>query len=93
MEPEIMSALSQFGVAGLVCCMWLVERRASADRERQITETHRALMQQRDERESLIEVVRDNTHALATLETTQRELTALLRDSSRLPRTCGGGAE
>ena len=74
MDAEIMSALTQFGVAGLICWMWLVERRASAERERQISETHRALMQQREQREGLIEVVRDNSRAMTALEVGQREL-------------------
>jgi hypothetical protein len=74
METEVMGALTQFGVAGLICWMWLVERRASAERERQITEAHKALIEQRDEREGLVEVVRDNTKALALLEGSQREL-------------------
>lgn len=74
MEAEVMGALTQFGVAGLICWMWLVERRASADRERQISEAHRAIIEQRDERDGLIEVVRENTRALAMLEGSQREL-------------------
>ncbi len=69
-----MGALTQFGVAGLICWMWLVERRASAERERQISEAHRAIVEQREERGGLIEVVRDNTKALAMLEGSQREL-------------------
>lgn len=74
MDAEIMSALTQFGAAGLICWMWLVERRASAERERQITEAHKAIIEQRDERDGLIEVVRENTKALAMLEGSQREL-------------------
>ncbi len=69
-----MSAVTQFGVAGLICWMWLVERRASAERERQISEAHRAIVEQREDRSGLIEVVRDNTKALAMLEGSQREL-------------------
>ena len=69
-----MGALTQFGVAGLICWMWLVERRASAERERQISEAHRAIIEQRDERDGLVEVVRENTKALAMLEGSQREL-------------------
>ena len=69
-----MGALTQFGVAGLICWMWLVERRASSEREHQITEAHRAIIEHRDERDGLIEVVRDNTKALAMLEGSQREL-------------------
>ncbi len=78
MDAEIMGALTQFGVAGLVCWMWLTERRASAERERQITETHRVLMQQREERDGLVEVVRDNTRAMTALEAGQRDLVAAI---------------
>jgi hypothetical protein len=78
MDTEMMSAMTQFGVAGLICWMWLTERRASGDRERQISEAHRALMEQRDEREGLVEVVRDNTRAVTALELGQRELTGAI---------------
>lgn len=74
MEAEVMGALTQFGVAGLICWMWLVERRASSERERQISEAHRAIIEQRNERDGLVEVVRENTKALAMLEGLQREL-------------------
>ncbi len=74
MEAEVMGALTQFGVAGLICWMWLVERRASSERERQISEAHRAIIEQRNERDGLVEVVRENTKALAMLEGSQREL-------------------
>lgn len=78
MDTELMGALTQFGVAGLICWMWLVERRASAERERQISEAHRAIIEQRDKRDGLIEVVRENTRALAMLEGSQRELTGAI---------------
>lgn len=79
MDTEIMTALTQFGVAGLICWMWLVERRASADRERQLTETHNALVHQRQQGEGLTEVVRDNTRAMTALEVGQRELTSAIQ--------------
>lgn len=85
MDAEIMGALSQFGVAGLICWMWLVERRASAERERQITESHRVLMQQREENGGLVEVVRDNTRAITALEHGQRELIGAIERVGRLP--------
>ena len=74
MEAELMGAMTQFGVAGLVCWMWLSERRASADRERQITEAHTKLIRQDDGQRVLLEVVRENTKALASLEVGQRGL-------------------
>jgi len=85
MDAEIMGAMTQFGVAGLICWMWLIERRASAERERQISETHRVLMQQREEQDSLIEVVRDNTRAMTALEVGQRELVGLIDRLGRGP--------
>jgi hypothetical protein len=74
MDAEIMGALTQFGVAGLVCWMWLSERHASAERERQITEAHTKLIREDEDRRALIEVVRDNTRAMASLESGQRGL-------------------
>jgi hypothetical protein len=78
MEAEIVGSLTQFGVAGLVCWMWLSERRASAERERQITESHTKLIRQDDEHRVLIEVVRENTKALASLEAGQRGLVSAI---------------
>lgn len=76
MEAEVMGALTQFGVAGLVCWMWLSERRASAERERQITEAHTKLISKDDGQRVLIEVLRDNTKAMVALEIGQRGLAA-----------------
>ncbi len=78
METEVLSALTQFGVAGMVCAMWLVERRASLHREQQINEAHEKLLSQLDDRAALIEVVRDNTRALTMLESGQRGLVDVL---------------
>lgn len=85
MDAEVMGALTQFGVAGLICWMWLVERRAGAERERQLSESHRALMQQRDEKDGLVEVVRDNTRAVTALEVGQRELIGAIDRLGRGP--------
>lgn len=74
MDAQIMGAMTQFGVAGLVCWMWLSERHASADRERQITEAHTKLISSADQQSALIEVVKDNTRAMAALEVGQRGL-------------------
>jgi len=78
METEVLSALTQFGVAGMVCAMWLIERRASAKRELQITEAHSKLIGQIEDRAALIEVIRENTRALALLEAGQRGLLDVL---------------
>lgn len=76
---EIIDVLVQFGAAGLMGAMWLVERRASAKREAQLGVAHEKLLGQLEERAALIEVVRDNTRALAMLESGQRGLADALR--------------
>lgn len=90
MEAELLGMLTQFGVAGLICWMWLVERRASSERERQICEAHRAILEQRDERDGLVEVVRENTRAMAMLEGSQRELVGVI-DRLRVREDRGAG--
>ena len=82
MEMEVLSALTQFGVAGMVCAMWLIERSASGKREQEIREAHAALIGQIEERAALIEVVRDNTRALSMLEAGQRGLVDVLSGRS-----------
>lgn len=83
LEADLIGPMAQFGVAGLVGAMWLVERRASAKRERQLSESHETLIAQMGERTALLDVVRDNTRALALLEAGQRVLVESLRASSR----------
>lgn len=77
-EVETVASLTQFGVAGLIGWMWIVERRAAVSREREIEETHARLMQDRTELEVLVQALRENTRALTALEVGQRGLTGLL---------------
>jgi two-component sensor histidine kinase len=83
MEPQIISSLAQFGAAGLIAWMWLTERRAAADREKQLTEAHEHLTQERLQLSTLISVVQDNTRALTAIETGQRSLAATLHILTR----------
>lgn len=91
-EAEVIGSLAQFGMAGLIAVMWLVERRAAQQREREVTEAHGRLMSQRTELDSLLQVVRDNTRAVSALEGGQRELTALLHRSLGQPQAASGTA-
>ena len=80
----MLSAAAQFGVAGLIGWMWLTERRASASREKQLTDLHERVMSDRTTTDVLISVVSANTRAMTALESTQREMISVLarRDSS-----------
>ena len=80
--------MTQFGVAGVMGAMWLIERRASAKREEQLTQAHEQLITQLSERGALVEIVRDNTRALALLEASQRGLVDALL--ARVPGGAGG---
>src|SRR5688572_24089486 len=77
MTAEIISMLSQFGAAGLMGLLWVLERRHAALRERQLSEAHRRLAADEREVESLLDVVRDSTRAMVALEHTQRHLVRL----------------
>ena len=79
MEIEALASLTQFGVAGLIGWMWIVERRAAAGRERLVQEAHDRLLADRTRLEVLVQVLRDNTRALTALEVGQRELAGALR--------------
>ena len=76
METELIQHALQIGPAGLMGLLWIMERRHSALRERQLSESHDALMGQRIEISELIRVVKDNCVALTTLERSQARLVA-----------------
>ncbi len=78
MEGDVMTWLMQFGSAGLIAMMWLIERRQGMVRERQLTEAHERVLQQRVELGQLMAVVTENTRAVASLEGAQRQLIGLV---------------
>lgn len=77
-EIEVAAMFAQFGIAGLVCWMWLVERRSSTEHERRIAELHRRVMDANKEVDVLLRALNDNTRALAAVEAGQRALLAAL---------------
>jgi len=76
---ESATVAAQFGMAGLIAWMWLSERRSALARERQIERAHELLVAERASTSALLGVVESNTRALATLESSQRELSSSLR--------------
>lgn len=79
MGENMIEALTQFGAAGLIGMMWLLERRHNAKRDRQLDEAHTRLIAHGQEIELWAQVVRENTKALLALEQAQRELSGTLR--------------
>ena len=72
-----MAMVTQFGMSGLIAWMWLTERRAATSRERQLTEAHERLMDQRVQLDALLQVVADNARAVSAIEAGQRALAGL----------------
>jgi hypothetical protein len=93
MAPDVMMELMQFGVAGVIAWMWMMERRASQGRERELSEAHERLMEQRVQIDALMALVRENTRAIAALEGAQRGLSTLVEAlADRLPVVGGRAA-
>ncbi len=78
MNPETTATLAQFGAAGMIALMWLTERRAAAVRERQLSEAHERLMQDRRSFDLLLGAMQENTRALTGIELGQRTLSSVL---------------
>ena len=79
MTGDLLLELSRFGVAGLIGVLWVLERRHAAHRDRQLDEAHRMVVEHRREAETLLEVVKDNTRAIVSLEAGQRRLAELIK--------------
>lgn len=77
-EMTVFSNLTQLGAAGLIGWLWITERRASASRERELTEAHERITSERRTGEALVELVRENSAALSRLSESQRALGASL---------------
>ena len=79
MPHELATTLTKFGVAGLIGWMWLTERRAGAERERQLSEAHARILTQSEQRAALLDALRDSTRAMVALECAQRALADLIQ--------------
>jgi len=83
----MLESFTQFGTAGLMGALWVWERTHSRKRERQLSETHRKLMDQDRQVCALVRLVRQNTRALLGFEHGHRRMCELLeRISHELQR-------
>lgn len=73
-----LTALTQFGAAGLIGVLWILERRHAAVRDRQLDEAHRKIVTSERDLEALLNVVKENTKAINTLQQSQIHLISLL---------------
>ena len=85
MDPALLQPLLQYGLAGVMAYLWLAERRASLDRERQLDESHRALLAEREKLDTLLAALESSTRALTALELGQRRLVDLMEHARLIP--------
>lgn len=87
MEAVVTEQVVQFGMAGLIGLLWLLERRHSSQRERELSEAHQRLMSQKESLAELMVVARESTAAMAAVE---RGQTALAEACNRISRALEG---
>lgn len=78
MPHEMMNALTQFGVAGLMGALWVWERFYSRRRERQLSEAHSRILHEREHLQVLVQLVQKNTAAIERFDNVLMQLTQLL---------------
>ncbi len=78
MPDALITSMTQFGAAGLIGLLWVMERRHATTRDRQIDESHRLIIGQDRELDALLQVVKENTRAIIRLEQSQLRLIAAL---------------
>ena len=78
MQTELVQVAAEFGAAGLIGCMWLLERRAATVRERELHEAHAQLKRERVGLKCVLRTLEANTRAISTMEATQARLAAVL---------------
>ena len=74
----MVTALTQFGAAGLIGLLWILERRHASTRDRQLDEAHARIVDQDRHIDALLTVIKENTRAIIRLEQSQRRLIGLL---------------
>ena len=79
MNDMLLQTVTEFGAAGLIGVMWLLERASATKRERQLDEAHRRVLAHRRELKLWMSLVERNTRAFSALEAAHRELARALR--------------
>ena len=68
MSSDVLVHLSQFGAAGLIGVLWILERRWAATRTRELSEAHQRILTSDRDYDVLIDVIKENTRAITALE-------------------------
>ncbi len=71
--------VASYGAAGIMGAMWLWERKASRQREEQLSSAHDRIMRDEERLGQLTHVVEQNTSAIVEFNQTQRETCETLK--------------
>lgn len=71
---------AQFGVAGLMGGLWWWERKYSRQREDELTEAHKTIMDTREHLTAVLEALQGNTKVIGEFTAVQGEILRVLRD-------------
>lgn len=79
-DASVLNDLASLGAAGVMGAMWLWERRASRQRDQQLTDAHERIARDEQRLGQLVTVVEHNTAALTRFADTQQSLAEALSD-------------
>ena len=80
--PDLLN-VAQFGVAGLMGALWYWERKYSRQREDQLTESHAAILAQREHLQAILNALQSNTTAITQFTHVQEEILHLLQPTTK----------
>ncbi len=78
MTTDLLQLMTEFGAAGLIGLLWVLERSAARRRDRELTEAHQRVIHDREGLDVLVHLVRQNTQAIAQFAASMRELSRTL---------------
>ena len=83
--PQIyLQHLGSLGAAGIMGAMWLWERRTSRKREEQLSDAHRVILDERNKAGEFVQLIKENTAAIARVALHVETEISVLRDMLRV---------
>ena len=76
---SVVTDITSLGAAGVMGAMWLWERRSSAQRERELSESHERILRDEQRLDKLTQVVEQATAAITRFGQTQQEMAELIK--------------
>ena len=89
--PDVTN-VAQLGVSGLMGALWWWERKYSRQREDELTEAHREILNQREHLQALLDALEGNTKVIGRFTAVQEEILRTMQSrESHAPVTSAAG--